>query len=165
MKTIAPKTVRQEKLESFNQDCLDLFKDLSVDSLISRILYIAVTWTNSCYCICGLTSTKRGRFSTYQLYGFTQAEINLMDTGQKDAILSIPSDETIRTLTEEECQKYRIFNTHDKEFSFVPKIQSILYVPIYFNEEKIGSITLLNKIGASSFTEEDQRLIESRYSD
>ena len=161
MKTIAPKTVRQEKLESFNQDCLDLFKDLSVDSLISRILYIAVTWTNSCYCICGLTSTKRGRFSTYQLYGFTQAEINLMDTGQKDAILSIPSDETIRTQTEEECQKYRIFNTHDKEFSFVPKIQSILYVPIYFNEEKIGSITLLNKIGASSFTEEDQRLIES----
>ena len=67
MKTISMQTIRQEKLESFNQDCLDLFKDLSVDSLISQILYIAATWTNSCYCICGLTTAKRSRFITYQL--------------------------------------------------------------------------------------------------
>ena len=55
MKTIAGTSIHQIKYESFNQDCLDLFKDLSVDSLITRILYIAATWTNSCYCICGLS--------------------------------------------------------------------------------------------------------------
>ena len=98
MKTIAGPTIHQERLESFNQDCLDLFKDLSVDSLISRILYIAATWTNSCYCVCGLTSSRRGRFSSYKLYGFTPSEIKLLNAGQKDAILSIPSDEIICTL-------------------------------------------------------------------
>ena len=162
MKTISAQTIRQEKLESFNQDCLDLFKDLSVDSLISRVLYIAATWTNGCYCICGLTSSKRGRFSSYQLYGFTQSEIQLLDNGQKDAILSIPSDEIICTDNEAECRRYRIFNAHDTEgYTPVPKITSILFVPIYFNEDKIGSITLLNKIGAPSFTEDDIRLISS----
>ena len=162
MKTIAGSTIRQERLESFNQDCLDLFKDLSVDSLISRILYIAATWTNSCYCICGLTSSRRGRFSSYKLYGFTPSEIKLLNAGQKDAILSIPSDEIICTESERECRKYRIFNSHDDEdFSLAPIIQSILYVPIFFNEDKIGSITLLNKIGASSFTDDDIRMIDS----
>ena len=161
MKTIAGPTIHQERLESFNQDCLDLFKDLSVDSLISRILYIAATWTNSCYCVCGLTSSRRGRYSSYKLYGFTPSEIKLLNAGQKDAILSIPSDEIICTENESECRKYRIFNTPDDEFSLVPIIQSILYVPIYFNEDKIGSITLLNKIGASSFTVDDIRMIDS----
>ena len=117
MKTITGPTIRQERLESFNQDCLDLFKDLSVDSLISRILYIAATWTNSCYCVCGLTSSRRGRFSSYKLYGFTPSEIKLLNAGQKDAILSIPSDEIICTENESECRKYRIFNTPDDEFS------------------------------------------------
>ena len=162
MKTISVQSIRQEKLESFNQDCLDLFKDLSVDSLISRVLYIAATWTNSCYCICGLTSAKRGRFSTYQLYGFTPSEMKLLDTGQKDAILSIPSDEIICTENEAECHQYRIFNARDNDgYLLAPRIQSLLYVPIYFNEDKIGSITLLNKIGSASFTNDDVRLINS----
>ena len=162
MKTISVQSIRQEKLESFNQDCLDLFKDLSVDSLISRVLYIAATWTNSCYCICGLTSAKRGRFSTYQLYGFTPSEMKLLDTGQKDAILSIPSDEIICTENEAECRQYRIFNARDNDgYLLAPRIQSLLYVPIYFNEDKIGSITLLNKIGSASFTNDDVRLINS----
>ncbi|MBR6090250.1 MAG: GAF domain-containing sensor histidine kinase [Anaerolineaceae bacterium] len=162
MKTISIQSIRQERLESFNQDCLDLFKDLSVDSLISRILYIAATWTNSCYCVCGLSSAKRGRFSSYKLYGFTPSEIKLLNAGQKDAILSIPSDEIICTESQEECQKYHIFNSRDNDnFSLVPIIHSILYVPIFFNEDKIGSITLMNKIGAASFTTDDVRLIDS----
>lgn len=162
MKTISMQTIRQEKLESFNQDCLDLFKDLSVDSLISQILYIAATWTNSCYCICGLTTAKRSRFISYQLYGFTESEMKLLEAGQKDAILSIPSDNIICTENESECRKYRIFNNHDENgFVLTPRVQSILFVPIVFNEEKIGSITLLNKIGASSFTYDDVRLINS----
>ena len=162
MKTISVQTIRRERFESFNQDCLDLFKDLSGDSLISRILYIAATWTNSCYCVCGLTSAKRGRFSTYKLYGFTPSEIKLLNAGQKDAVLSIPSDEIICTESEEDCRKYLIFNSKENEGdNFAPNIQSILYVPIYFNEDKIGSITLLNKIGAVSFTADDVRLIDS----
>ena len=162
MKTTTAKTIRQEKDESFNQDCLNLFKDLSVDSLISRILYIAATWTNSCYCVCGLTSSKRGRFSSYQLYGFTPSEISLLNAGQKDAILSIPSDTIICTENEAQCKKYRIFNPRDDgAYSFAPNIQSILYAPIFFNDEKLGSITLMNKIGAQSFTKEDIRLVES----
>ena len=89
MKTAAVQSIRQIKLESFNEDCLDLFKDLSVDSLIGRILYIAATWTNSCYCICGLTSSRRGHFSTYQLYGFTPSEIKLLNAERQDAVVEI----------------------------------------------------------------------------
>lgn len=162
MKTNSVQSLRQEKLESFNQDCLDLFKNLSVDSLISRILYIAATWTNSCYCICGLTSSKRGHFSSYQLYGFTQSEKDLLNAEQKDAVLTIPSDEIIRTENAAQCKKYRIFNKRENDsFSFTPNIQSILFAPIFFNEDKIGSITLMNKIGASSFTDDDVLLIGS----
>ena len=162
MKTNFAQSIRQEKLASFNQDCLDLFKDLSVDSLISQILYIAATWTNSCYCVCGLSSAKRGRFSSYQLYGFTQSEMKLLNADQKDAVLAIPSDEIIRTENASQCKKYRIFNSRESgSYTIAPNIQSILFAPIIFNEEKIGSITLLNKIGASSFTDDDVRLIDS----
>ena len=160
MKTTETQSIRQMKQESFNQDCLDLFKDLSVDSLISRILYIAATWTNGSYCICGLTSNRRSHYSTYQLYGFTPSEAKLMNAGKKDAFLSIPSDSIIRTESQEECRKYRIFNTDSgQEYTFAPIIQSILFVPIFFNEEKIGTITLLNKIGQANFTSEDIKLI------
>ena len=162
MKTAAVQSIREIKQESFNQDCLDLFKDLSVESLIRRILYIAATWTNSCYCICGLTSSRRGRFSTYQLYGFTPTEIHLLSDGQKDAVLSIPSDETICTETRSECERFRVFNT-DRSGGpgIAPIIESLLFVPIFFNEDKIGSITLINKIGATSFSHEDINLIQS----
>ena len=162
MKTAAVQSIRQIKLESFNEDCLDLFKDLSVDSLIGRILYIAATWTNSCYCICGLTSSRRGHFSTYQLYGFTPSEIKLLNAERQDAVLSIPSDETICTETQIECERFRIFNTDDRSgIRVAPIIESILFTPIFFNEDKIGSITLLNKIGAASFTHEDINLVQS----
>lgn len=162
MKTAAVQNIRQLKQESFNQDCLDLFKDLSVESLIRRILYIAATWTNSCYCICGLTASRRSHFTDYQSYGFTPSEIKLLNIGQKDAMLSIPSDEMICTDTIEECRRFRIFNTEDSSgHKLSPIIESILFVPIFFNEDKIGSITLLNKIGASAFTREDINLIQS----
>ena len=162
MKTAAVQSIRQIKQESFNQDCLDLFKDLSVESLIRRILYIAATWTNSCYCICGLTSSRRGHFTTYQLYGFSPAEIKLLNTGQQDAVLSIPSDETICTETQSECERFRVFNTDDRSgIRIAPIIESILFTPIFFNEDKIGSITLLNKIGAASFTHEDINLVQT----
>lgn len=155
-------TIRQEKLESFNQDCLDLFKDLSVDSLIRRILYIAATWTNSCYCVCGLDSSRRAHFSTYQLYGFTPSEIRLLSGGQKDAVLAIPSDETICTETPSECERFRIFNTDGKNgIRLAPAVESLLFVPIFFNEDKIGSITLINKIGSTSFSHEDISLMQS----
>ncbi len=162
MKTAAVQSIRQLMQESFNQDCLDLFKDLSVESLIRRILYIAATWTNSCYCVCGLTSSQRGHFSSYQSYGFTPSEVKLLNIGQKDAILSIPSDEMICTETIEECRRFRIFNTDDSSGkSLAPIIESILFVPIFFNEDKIGSITLINKIGAAAFSREDINLIQS----
>ena len=161
MKTAAAPLTHQVKLDSFNQDCLDLFRDLSVDSLIRRILYIAATWTNACYCICGLTSSRRGYFSTCQLYGFTPSEIRLLNAGQKDAVLSIPSDELICVSTRTECRKYRIFNLPADPESPAPIIQSILFIPIFFNEEKIGTITLLNKIGAPGFTEEDISLVQA----
>ncbi len=162
MKTAAVQSIRQLKQESFNQDCLDLFKDLSVDSLIRRILYIAATWTNSCYCICGLSSSRRGHFSSYQSYGFTTSEIKLLNIGQKDAILSIPSDEMICTETIDECRRFRIFNTTDDSGKNLgPIVESILFVPIFFNEDKIGSITMLNKIGAPAFSREDISLMQS----
>ncbi len=161
MKTIAEQPSHRGKLDLFSQDCLDLFKDLSVDSLLRRILYIAATWTNSCYCICGLTSSKRGRFSSYQLYGFTPSEITLLGAGRQDAILAIPSDEVICTGSREECRKYRIFNNQeDGGHNLSPIVHSILFVPIYFNEDKIGSITLINKIGTPNFSAEDIKLIE-----
>ncbi len=162
MKTAAVQSIRQLWQDSFNQDCLDLFKDLSVESLIRRILYIAATWTNSSYCICGLTSSRRGHFATYQFYGFTPSEVKLLNLGQKDAVLSIPSDEMICTETIEECRRFRIFNTEDGSGKPIgPIIESVLFVPIFFNEDKIGSITLLNKIGAPAFSREDIILSQS----
>lgn len=162
MKTAAVQSIREIKQESFNQDCLDLFKDLSVESLIRRILYISATWTNSCYSICGLTSARRSHFSTYQMYGFTPAEIRLLNNGQKDAVLSIPSDETICTETQAECERFRIFNTgNENGTGLTPIVESLLFVPIFFNEDKIGSITLINKIGASSFSHEDISLMQT----
>ena len=103
------------------------------------------TWTNSTYCICGLSAPLRGHYSTYQVFGVTQSEIRLLNIGKKDALLQIPSEETICAETFEQCRKYRIFNTEGTvEELFVPQVYSLLFVPIFFNEDMLGSILHCN---------------------
>lgn len=161
METLTRRSIHQLMSDAFNQDCLGLFKDLSIDSLIQRILYIAATWTNSCYCVCGLLSSK-GHFSSYQSYGFTPSESRLLNIGDKDALLSLPSEEPIRTESIDECENYRIFNIENPaEEIFIPRVYSILFVPIFYNDEVIGTITLINKIGSVNFSAEDTKLIET----
>ncbi len=150
----------QMKIESFNQACLDLFKDLSLKSLMHRIVYIAAVWTNSSYSVCGLSSSRRGYFSEYQTYGFSPTEIRLFGTNEADSILAIPSDESIRAEGREACRRYRVFNMGGG-FHGAPIIESLMYIPIFFEQSQIGAITLLNKVGAPAYTAQDQELIEN----
>lgn len=160
METEFARSVSQVKIETFNQACLNLFKDLSLESLMQRIVYIAATWTNSSYCICGLSSSRRGYYSEYQTYGFSQSETRLLVAKRDQAILAIPSDESIRVEGRDRCRRYRVFNT-GRSLHNAPIVDSLLFIPVFFEQNQIGAITLLNKIGATGYTAQDQELIEN----
>lgn len=146
--TVYPRT------DPFSQDCLDLFKVLSVDSLLHMILQISSAQTDGCYCVCGLLNENGKDFAKYQVYGLTASELNFSSDSGELPVKSLRSDDVILTEDIKDCQKYRIFQSE------YPVINSLLYVPINFDERRIGSIALMNKIGAPCFSEDDRILVE-----
>lgn len=145
------------RFDPFRQDCLDLFKELSIDTLLYRSALIASAQTNACYCICA-TIGPRGRIEKYHLFGLTPAEVTYLTNEAKNADLplfyDIQSASTLLTTTFVDCQSHPIFSGKH------PFISSLLYVPILYGDKKIGSIILMNKVGALRFTKNDSAVIE-----
>lgn len=154
MKTSAYTEERIPEVVSFVQDCLDLFKNLSIPSLLLQIARIASQHTNASYCVCGIHSERRGHFDQFQIYGLSQLEMGLLRQSA-EPIRAIPLEESFREKGMIDCQKEPVFTTQ------YPRIHSQLFVPILGEDFVLGSISLLNKIGGAEFTEADLSMMES----
>lgn len=145
------------KIDSFYQDCLNLLNEISIESLLNRTAEIAISVTNATYCVCG-TTDEEDTFTKIVLRGFTQVELDLIHSDEEAAgqpIRNIHSDAIINIARGKDLpENYNIFPAKR------PFISSLLYVPIFYGKEKMGSIILLNKIGAPQFDSIDQKFIE-----
>ncbi len=155
MKNRIPEAPPSLHFDTFSQHCLDLFKEMSVNSLIYKVMKYASYSTNAQYSICGLIDSKTGEYIRRQIYGLTEAEWKFAhDMNSKIATPPRDLTEPLRTKNRVECKKYKIFADSQ------PNVNSILYVPINFNNQRIGALTLINKIGGHEFSAYDQMLAE-----
>jgi len=145
-------------INKFFQECLELLQENSVESLLHKIALKASSFSNACYCVCGVLNSKQ-EYARYYISGFTPVEldfINASESGIDHFLGSITSDQPINTTKIRDFPKIEEFLT-EKHLYF----NSLLYVPIFFGGEKKGSIILANKIGAANFNTQDLYLVET----
>ncbi len=144
-------------IDTFHKNCLELFKELSLDTLLYKISTIASYQSNACYCFCGYIN-GRDEYTRYHINGLTPNEMELLKKeieSHAGELHMIHSDQTICTTKIKETQAEDIFPNNK------PYINSLLFVPIRHGQEKNGAILLMNKIGAQNFTNEDIEMIET----
>ncbi|MHC1772745.1 MAG: GAF domain-containing protein [Flexilinea sp.] len=146
------------RINTFYQECLNLLKEMSLESLLHKIAVMASSFSDACYCVCGAVDS-RDEFIKYYVSGFTSVELELMtntDPGGTLRVHNIHSAVSINT--------NRIKDFPETE-GFLPErhpfINTLLYIPIFYGGDKRGSIVLANKIGAAQFSAQDQSLIET----
>ena len=146
----------QERLIALHKASLELVKDVSLDHLLERIAATACEQADARYAALGVLD-ENGKLVKFISVGMTEDEIKriahppigkgligeLMDT---DVPLRVP-----------------IIQEHPRSVGFPahhPEMVSFLGVPIRAANTQLGQIYLTEKIGASEFTSDDEKIIQ-----
>ena len=146
----------QERLIALHKASLELVKDVSLDHLLERIAKVACEQADARYAALGVLDDD-GKLVKFITVGMTDDEIKriahppvgrgligeLMDT---EAPLRVP-----------------VIQDHPSSSGFPefhPHMVSFLGVPIRAANKQLGQIYLTEKIGASEFTADDEKIIQ-----
>jgi len=146
----------QERLIALHKASLELVKDVSLDHLLERIARVACEQADARYAALGVLD-EDGKLVKFISVGMTNDEIKsiahppvgkgligeLMNT---DVPLRVP-----------------VIQEHPRSAGFPPnhpKMVSFLGVPIRAANQQLGQIYLTEKIGASEFTADDEKIIQ-----
>ena len=146
----------EARMRALHRATLSLYADLSLDSTLHRIVDAARELAEATYAAIGIADGSGG------LETFIPAGLNPEEQSQ------IPHPPTGRGLIGEMMRSGRSIRLpdmalHPASVGFPPghpPMRSFLGVPIAAYGRPIGQIYLTDKVRASGFTEEDQRLIE-----
>ncbi len=144
-------------IDPFYQECLELLNEISIEPLLNRIAVVASSVVSASYCICG-TINETDQFEKLVLNGFTRIELDLIHQDEMEkgiSVQNIQSDISLLIASGKSFpDSYNIFPAKR------PQINSLLFVPVFYNAKKIASIILMNKIGPKAFDEADQKSIQ-----
>jgi len=146
----------QERLIALHKASLELVKDVSLDHLLERIAKVACEQADARFAALGVLDDD-GKLVKFITVGMTDDEIKrivhppvgkgligeLMDT---DVPLRVP-----------------VIQNHPRSSGFPefhPQMVSFLGVPIRAANKQLGQIYLTEKIGASEFTADDEKIIQ-----
>lgn len=146
----------QERLIALHKASLELVKDVSLDRLLERIAAVACEQADARYAALGVLDDN-GKLVKFISIGMEEEEIKriahppvgkgligeLMDT---EVPLRVP-----------------VIQEHPSSVGFPahhPKMTSFLGVPIRAANRQLGQIYLTEKIGASEFTADDEKIIQ-----
>lgn len=145
------------KVDYFYQECLALLNELSIESLLNRIVTVSTTITNASYCVCG-TVDDADQFTKIILGGLTRTEMDLIHSDEAETGLSIRNIQGKKSYTVSRSKEFSdVYNIFPAKR---PTVNSLLFVPILYKNKKIASIILMNKIGANAFDEFDLKTID-----
>ncbi|HPX95236.1 MAG TPA: GAF domain-containing protein [Brevefilum fermentans] len=147
----------EERLAALHQVSLELVQDISIDSLLNRIARIACEQANAAYATIGIR-TERGHLEQFisvwndegQVFSQPHPPINMnlinaiADASNPVRVMDIQTDLGLVAFPEQ-----------------VPRIVSLLGVPIYQGGRNLGQIYLVDKITGDGFTQDDERVIET----
>jgi two-component system, NarL family, sensor histidine kinase DevS len=147
----------EDRLLALQRASLELVGDLSVETVLERIVTLAREQANAKYAALGVVN-EGGELIEFIPVGMSEDEIQKTGTppvglGAIGAILN-----ERRTLR---ISKLSDSSIHQGFPSGHPRMDSFLGVPIMLGDKLLGQIYLTNKIGHSEFTQADEQVIET----
>jgi len=147
----------EDRLAALHRASLELVSDLSVDTVLERIVHIALEQGGARYAALGVFDENE-TMTHFIPMGITEKESKLIgNTPMGVGLLGLFKDEkgTIRIAD---------ISTDPRSAGFPPnhpQMNSFLGVPIMSGERWLGQLYLADKEGYHEFTEQDERVIET----
>jgi two-component system sensor histidine kinase DevS len=146
----------QERLIALHKASLELVKDVSLDHLLERIAKIACEQSDARYAALGVLD-ESGKLVKFITLGMTDDEIKLL------AHPPVGKGLIGELMDTEVPLRVPVIQEHPRSSGFPanhPRMVSFLGVPIRAGNQQLGQIYLTNKIGASEFTADDEKIIQ-----
>lgn len=147
----------EERLAALHRTSLELVRDLSLETVLERIVHLAREQADAKYAALGVMD-EAGELVKFIPVGMTPEEIRL--TGDP------PIGKGLIGAIKEERKTIRIANASNDDRSEGyptghPEMTSFLGVPIMSDDKLLGQIYLTDKVGYPEFTVADERVIET----
>ena len=147
----------EDRLAALHRASLELVSDLSLETVLERIVALAREQAGARYAALGVMDHK-GELSQFIPIGMTQQQIDLMGhPPQGKGLLGLLSKER-RTI------RVPYISGDPRSIGFPvnhPLMKSFLGVPILLGDELLGQIYLTDKLNFHEFTEQDGRVLET----
>lgn len=146
----------EDRLATLHRASLELVKNISLETLLERLAYLALEQVEAQYAAVGVLD-KNGNLDKFIPVGMTPETIVRMPHPPRGFGLIgalMKSSEPIRI---------PVIQDHPLSYGFPehhPVMTSFLGVPILQGEKQLGQIYLTNKLTGDEFTLEDQRVME-----
>jgi two-component system sensor histidine kinase DevS len=147
----------QDRLIALHRASLEMVKDISLETLLERIVASACDQVDAKYGALGVLD-EEGKLKQFITVGMSSEEIKRIPNPPKGVGL-------IGALMHGKVGTIRIPEIHQdpRSIGFPPghaDMHSLLGVPIQIGERQLGQIYLTEKINASEFTPDDETIIE-----
>lgn len=147
----------EDRLVALHRASLELVSDLSLETVLERIVQLAREQAGARYAALGVLDEK-GEFAQFIPIGMTQTQIDL--------IPHPPVGEGLLGLLQDERRTIRVPNISEdpRSVGFPPNhpwMRSFLGVPIISGDRMLGQIYLTDKVNFHEFTEQDERVLET----
>ena len=146
----------QERLIALHNASLELVKDVSLDHLLERIAKVACEQADARYAALGVLD-EDGQLVKFISVGMTDDEIKLI------AHPPVGKGLIGELMDTEVPLRVPVIREHPRSSGFPayhPNRVSFLGVPIRAGNQQLGQIYLTEKIGASEFTADDEKIIQ-----
>ena len=146
----------QERLIALHNASLELVKDVSLDHLLERIAKVACEQADARYAALGVLD-EDGKLVKFISVGMTDNEIKLI------AHPPVGKGLIGELMDTEVPLRVPVIQEHPRSSGFPayhPNMVSFLGVPIRAANHQLGQIYLTEKIGASEFTADDEKIIQ-----
>lgn len=146
----------RERLIALHQASLELVKDVSLETLLERIATVACEQAEARYAALGVLD-EEGKLEKFIPVGMSEAEIRLIGNlpcGKGLIGELMNTTEPLRVPVIEKDPRSAGFPPHH------PQMTSFLGVPIRTGDRQLGQIYLTDKINATEFNEDDEKIIQ-----
>jgi len=146
----------RERLIALHQASLELVKDVSLETLLERIATVACEQAEARYAALGVLDHE-GKLDKFISVGMSETEIK--------RIAHPPEGKGLigELMNTKVPLRVPVIEKHPRSTGFPahhPQMVSFLGVPIRTGDLQLGQIYLTDKIGASEFTEDDEKIIQ-----
>jgi two-component system, NarL family, sensor histidine kinase DevS len=146
----------QDRLIALHKASLELVKDVSLDRLLERIAAVACEQADARYAALGVLD-ENGKLVKFISIGMDEEEI------KRIAHPPVGKGLIGELMNTQVPLRVPVIQEHPRSVGFPahhPKMVSFLGVPIRTANHQLGQIYLTEKIGASEFTADDERIIQ-----